>query len=122
MAVGSCAYIGEAQYDRPGDPYGGDYQIFTNIHQDQPALMLWLGDNTYLREVDWHSRSGIQHRFTHTRSLSEMQPLLASTHHYAIWDDHDYGPNNSDRSFIFKDIVTDIFCDFWGNPTCGIPQ
>jgi alkaline phosphatase D len=122
MAVGSCAYVGEEQYDRPGTPYGGDYHIFTHIHKDQPDIMLWLGDNTYLREVDWHSRSGIQHRFTHTRSLAEMQPLLASTHHYAIWDDHDYGPNDSDRSYILKDVVSDIFCDFWGNPTCGIPQ
>jgi len=122
IALGSCAYVGEAQYDRPGDPYGGDYHIFTHIHEDQPDLMLWLGDNTYLREVDWHSRSGIQHRFTHTRSLPEMQALLASAHHYAIWDDHDYGPNNSDRSYIYKDIVRETFCQFWGNPTCGIPQ
>lgn len=122
MALGSCTYVGEPEYDRPGEPYGGDYQIFTSIHADEPDLMLWLGDNMYLREVDWNSRSGIQHRFTHTRSLPEMQPLLASTHHYAIWDDHDYGPNDSDRSYVLKDVTRETFCQFWGNPSCGIPQ
>lgn len=50
-----------------------------------------------------------------------MQPLLASAHHYAIWDDHDFGPNNSDRSFIHKDKTLKAFQLFWGNPTYGLP-
>ena len=52
-----------------------------------PDFMLWLGDNTYLRESDWNSRTGFIKRYPHTRALSELQPLLASTHHYATWDD-----------------------------------
>jgi len=83
--------------------------------------MLWLGDNVYLREADWYTTTGIQHRYTHTRSLPELQPLLASTHHYAIWDDHDFGPNDSDRSFIHKEKTASTFQQFWGNPTFGLP-
>lgn len=120
MAVGSCAYVNEPQYDRPNNPYGGDYQIFTNIHKQQPDAMLWLGDNAYLREVDWNSRSGILHRNTHTRSLPELQPLLASTHHYAIWDDHDFGPDDSDASFTHKDLTLEAFKLFWANPSYGL--
>jgi alkaline phosphatase D len=82
--------------------------------------MLWLGDNTYLREVDWFTRTGFIHRYTHSRSLPELQPLLASTHHYAIWDDHDFGPNDSDRSFIHKDMATEVFSSFWANPKVGL--
>ncbi|MCB0579692.1 MAG: alkaline phosphatase family protein, partial [Phaeodactylibacter sp.] len=85
-----------------------------------PDAMIWLGDNTYLREVDWYSRTGILARYTHTRSLAEMQPLLASTHHYAIWDDHDYGPNDSDRTYTHKETTLEAFRLFWGNPTFGI--
>ncbi|MBI1225180.1 MAG: alkaline phosphatase family protein [Bacteroidetes bacterium] len=121
MAVGSCAYVNEEVYDRPGQPYGGDYQIFTSIHKQRPDLMIWLGDNTYLREPDWNTRTGFLHRNTHTRSLPELQALLASTHHYAIWDDHDYGPNDSDGSFIHKELSTEVFKDFWANPTYGLP-
>jgi alkaline phosphatase D len=120
IALGSCAYINEPAYDRPGRPYGGDYQIFGAIHRQRPDLMLWLGDNTYLREPDWFTRTGFLHRYTHTRSLPELQPLLASTHNYAIWDDHDYGTNDSDGSYIYKDLATEVFKMFWANPTYGL--
>lgn len=122
MAIGSCAYINEPQYDRPGRPYGGEYSIYNSIYKMQPDAMLWLGDNTYLREADWYSTAGIQRRYTHTRSVKEMQPLLASTHNFAVWDDHDYGPNDSDRSFIHKDKTRKVFQDFWANPTYGVPM
>ncbi len=122
LAIGSCAYVNETRYDRPGKPYGGNYEIFEAIHGKRPDAMIWMGDNTYLREVDWFSETGIMHRYTHTRSLPEMQPLLASTHHYAIWDDHDFGPNDSDRSFIHKDLTTKAFELFWGNPSFGLPH
>jgi alkaline phosphatase D len=78
--------------------------------------MVWGGDNTYLREPDWNTRTGILYRNTHTRSLPEMQPLLGSTHHYAIWDDHDFGPNDSDRGFSLKNMTSEAFRLFWGNP------
>ncbi len=121
VALGSCFYVNETKYDRPGKPYGDGYHIFKAIHAEQPDLMLWLGDNTYLREVDWYTRTGFIHRYTHTRSLPELQPLLASTHHYAIWDDHDFGPNDSDGSSVHKGMAKDIFQLFWGNPTYGLP-
>ncbi len=116
FATGSCAYINEEKYDRPGKPYGGDYQIFEDIYKKTPNFMLWLGDNVYLREADWHSKKGILHRYTHTRSLAEMQAMLGSMHHYAIWDDHDYGPNDSDRSYHLKRETEKTFKLFFANP------
>lgn len=120
VATGSCAYINEAQYDRPGKPYGSNYQIFTSIYQQKPDVMLWLGDNVYYREPDWNTRSGMIHRMTHDRATPELQPLLASAAHYAIWDDHDYGPNDSDGTWVHKDMAWEVFRDFWGNPTFGV--
>ncbi len=120
FVVGSCNYVNEERFDRPGEPYGSDFEIFESIHQKHPDFMLWLGDNTYLREPDWNSRAGFLHRYTHTRSLPQLQPLLASTHHYAIWDDHDYGPNDSDGSFWLKRTASEIFKLFWGNPNYDV--
>jgi alkaline phosphatase D len=120
IALGSCAYVNEPEYDRPGEPYGGGLEIFTSIVRAKPDAMLWLGDNVYLREADWYTRTGILARYTHTRSIPELQPLLASTHHYATWDDHDFGPDNSDRSWIHKDASLEAFKLFWGNPTYGV--
>jgi alkaline phosphatase D len=120
FAFGSCHYVNEPPYDRPGTPYGGEHEIFKEIAKQKPDLMVWGGDNTYLREVDYDSRSGMIARYTHTRSVPEMQALLGATHHLATWDDHDYGPNDADRSFIYKDQSTDIFKLFWGNPNYGV--
>lgn len=111
---GSCAYINDPPYDRPGDPYGQDTRIFRSMAGQDADLMIWGGDNTYLREVDWYSATGIYYRNQHTRKAEELQELLAAMSHYAIVDDHDFGPNNSDRSFELKDAATEAFKDYWG--------
>jgi alkaline phosphatase D len=61
----------------------------------------------------------MNYRNTHTRSTPELQPLLAGTHHYATWDDHDYGPNDHNRSFVHKDLSLEVFKNFWANPNYG---
>jgi len=119
IAVGSCSYVNEAAYDRAGDPWGGGYSIFDRIADTRPDFMLWLGDNVYFREVDWQSRSGLLYRYTYERRLPELQRLLATTRHYATWDDHDYGPNDSDRGWFLKNDARDVFMAYWPNPSYG---
>lgn len=121
LALGSCTYINEPAYDRPGRSYGGNYGIFDAIADQKPDLMLWLGDNVYLREPDWGSWSGFLYRYTHTRSTPEMQRLLRTTSHAAIWDDHDFGPNDGDGSFVGSAMAREAFDIFWPNPTNGVP-
>jgi len=120
--AGSCVYINDSLTDRPGKPYGGDIQIFKAMAKHDADFMLWLGDNTYYREVDWNTRTGMLYRNSQTRKLPEMQPLLSKMSHFAIWDDHDFGPNNSDRSFWNKELSRDVFRYFWANPSYGLPD
>lgn len=120
-AFGSCYYANDPPLDRPGRPYGGSTAIFEQIRRTSPDLMLWLGDNVYLREADWWSPEGIDYRYRHARSEPDLQPLLAAAAHYATWDDHDYGPNNSDRSYVHKGAALQTFADYWPNPTHGLP-
>ena len=122
FALGSCYYANEPAYDRPGRAYGGSYDIFHAIDTLRPDFMLWLGDNVYLREGDFDARSGILHRYAHARAVPQLQPLLHHTHHYATWDDHDYGPNDSDRSYVHKDWTREAFELFWANPPTEHPQ
>lgn len=111
--AGSCVYINDPAYDRPGKGYGGDYQILEHMGDEDADFMVWLGDNTYFREVDYWSRSGLYYRHSHTRRTAEMQSLLRSMHHYAIWDDHDYGPNDSEWTYALKGHARDAFDDYW---------
>ncbi|WP_438968597.1 alkaline phosphatase D family protein [Nonlabens sp.] len=114
IAIGSCTFINDQKDDRPS-PYGGHYEVFNSILSKDPDLMLWSGDNIYLRTPDFLTETGIRYRHRNTRALPQLQPLLGSVHHYATWDDHDYGPNDSDRSYVHKKITEKAFNDYWGN-------
>jgi alkaline phosphatase D len=120
VAFGSCNYVNEPEFDRPGKGYGSGHEIFGNIANKNPDIMVWGGDNMYLREADWDSKTGIYHRNTHSRSIKELKPLLAKTQNFAIWDDHDYGSNDSDRSFYNKYVSQKAFRDFWANKSYGL--
>jgi len=118
LAFGSCNYINDSTTDV--EVKGGDYHIFESIAKEHPDMMLWLGDNIYLRPGEWDSNTGFAYRYTHSRNVPEMKELLSSVIHYATWDDHDYGPNDSDRSYIHKDIAREWFMKFWANPSYGL--
>ena len=81
--------------------------------------MLWGGDNWYYRETDFDSISGLWYRAQLTRAQPELRKLFAVMPHYATWDDHDYGSNDANKSFEFKDEALRIFKAYWGNPMYG---
>lgn len=119
VALGSCVYVNDSTLGKSENYRGGNYEIYTAIYSKDPDMMLWLGDNTYLRNKEWATKEGILYRYTHTRSLAALQPLLGATEHYAIWDDHDYGPNDSDERFSNKQTSLEAFKYFWANPSYG---
>jgi alkaline phosphatase D len=121
IAIGSCAYVNDGRFDRPGPPFGAGYGIFDAIADQRPELMLWLGDNVYFREPEWTSLEAMSARYRFYRALPELQRLWRSTSHVAVWDDHDYGPNDGDASFVMKGAAFEAFRRYWPNPTHGLP-
>ena len=117
--AGSCAYINEAVYDRPGNPYGQDTSIFSAMAKTSANFNIWMGDNWYTREVDYATVWGLQYRASHDRSLKILQPFMASMPQYSIWDDHDYGPNDAGKEYIFKKESREVFKSYALNPTFG---
>jgi alkaline phosphatase D len=117
--MGSCAYLNDPEYDRPGPGYGKTTRTYELMGETDADFMLWTGDNWYWREADYSSVSGMWYRPSYHRSTPELQKLLGTMHHYAIWDDHDYGPNDSNWSFEYKEVALDIFQAYWGNHTYG---
>ncbi len=120
LLTGSCAYLNDPLFDRPGKPYGGGYEIYEPMAQEGADLMVWLGDNLYYREVDCQSPQGMALRYRQQRGFAPLDAFLRSTPQVAIWDDHDYGPNDSDASFEFKNASLDLFKTYWANPTYGV--
>lgn len=113
VVFGSCAG------DWGRDP---DQPIFRAIHGLDPDLFLWLGDNIYfgLEGREWEDPGLMEARWSKQRAMPSLQALLADTPHYAIWDDHDYGPNDSDREYVLRDFSLDLFTSYWPNPAAGL--
>lgn len=117
--TGSCAYFNQPEYDRPGKPYGGDSSIFETMAKEKAAFMIWLGDEWYTREVDYYSDWGLWYRAQHERALPILQNFWKAMPQYAMWDDHDYGPNDIGKNYILKNTSRDIWKKYWCNPSYG---
>lgn len=117
--IGSCTYLNETAFDRPGKPYGQDPNILNVMAETRADFMVWTGDNVYLREADWTSSYGIKRRYSYNRAQKELQRNLSVRPNYAIWDDHDFGPNDSNGSYDLKDETLAAFKAYWGNKTYG---
>jgi alkaline phosphatase D len=122
IAIGSCFFLADADPTYPGQDYGGGFEIFQAIAEKRPDVMLWLGDNLYLQQPDLFDPHSMAARYRRQREFEPLQTLLTATTHLAIWDDHDYGPNDSDTSYVFKGETLKLFTRYWPNPTFGLPD
>lgn len=97
-------------------------RIWHTIKDQAPRALLMLGDNVYIDDPE-HSLT--QH-FCYYRRFSrpEWRDLVAGTGVYAIWDDHDFGKDDSfggpeTDEPAWKREVFNIFRQNWNNPSYG---
>ncbi|MGF1547519.1 MAG: alkaline phosphatase D family protein [Thiotrichales bacterium] len=123
LATGSCAHIALDVSGPEASRFSSGYGIFDRIAAQRPDAMLWLGDSIYYRDSDFAENPPEQMnaRWAITRTFEPLQQLLQTGHHYAIWDDHDYGPNNSNRGFEHRDSSLALFRRYWPQATYGLP-
>lgn len=79
-------------------------------------LLLMLGDNHYANTTEIPK---LRTYYTAHRLSAGWRDLTARTPVYAVWDDHDYGPNNSDGTQKGKEDSLRIFHEFWANAPCA---
>ncbi len=84
--------------------------------------MLWGGDNLYFQQQDELDPAAMAMRYQRQRTYPPLQKLLTSAPHLAIWDDHDYGPNDADMSYGMKGDSLQLFRRYWTNPSYGLPD
>jgi alkaline phosphatase D len=78
----------------------------------KPDAFIFLGDNIY---GDTKSMDTLRLKYQMLADKTEFQKLKASTNLLAIWDDHDYGWNDSGRHYPFKEESKNIFLNFFGD-------
>ena len=97
-----------------------DAALWADLDARTPVdLVLLLGDNHYANtsEPDKQRAAFIAHRDNAGfRSLFQRTPM------YAIWDDHDFGVDNSDGTQQDKELSLRTFQEFFANPAFGEPE
>jgi len=109
IAFGSCAHT--ARF--PEQP------IFKAIAKAKPDAFVFLGDSVYLTRSDCKEPRRIFGRYLEGRLRTDRRHMQARIPNYAIWDDHDFGPNNSDKTFKHRGESLRVFKRFWANPSYG---
>jgi alkaline phosphatase D len=81
-------------------------------------LLMMLGDNHYGDTTDPAKLRDYYHMM---RTVDGFTRLIREVPTYAVWDDHDYGPNNSDGTQPGKENSLRVFGQWWANPAAGEP-
>lgn len=94
--------------------------IWNQIYEKKPELLLLLGDNIYSDKRHWF------HRYTsgNPTKIRKLYDLFLNDNNWkilksslslgvnAIYDDHDYGLNNADKYFKYRNDSMQLFWDF----------
>ncbi len=119
--TGSCAYLDRNKEDANGMLYDGDTSIFYSMSKSKANFMLWLGDNWYLDKDESKTVGGLWKKAVSQRNSPSLQRISQNMTEYAIWDDHDFGDNDSYKSFPLKNMSRNIFINMWKfNPSYGL--
>ncbi|MBI1320729.1 MAG: hypothetical protein GC168_17530 [Candidatus Hydrogenedens sp.] len=109
VCYGSCPRWGEDRIQ----------PIWSVVNELEPDLFFWLGDNIYGDALD---PDILAEEYRRQRDVTGLQPLIHSTPQLAIWDDHDYGLNDHNRTNPVKDLALGVFKQYWPNPAYGLPD
>jgi len=84
----------------------------------RPDLFLFVSDNHYGNTPDLES---LWWNYRHALEVPERAELLANVSTLAIWDDHDYVGNNTNRTSPGRESALRAFGDYWATPPTGLP-
>lgn len=101
IAIGSCNRQNE------------DQSIWQNISDEQPDLWIWLGDNIY---GDTEDMELLQQKYSQQKQNSLYQQFIQDTPVIGIWDDHDYGVNDGDKTYPMRAESQALMMDFLDVP------
>ena len=97
-------------------------RMWHTIAAQNPLAFLFLGDNVY---IDHPTLPDVQ-RYVYYRRQSrpEYRTLTATTPIFAIWDDHDFGENDSfggpeENPAPWREDVWRLYRQNWANPAYG---
>lgn len=83
------------------------------INAQKPQLWIWGGDNIYADHLWESAREG---EYAHLKSTPGYKTLRSNAMIVGTWDDHDYGFNNTGKTYKGKDASQKMMLDFLDEP------
>jgi phosphodiesterase/alkaline phosphatase D-like protein len=99
VAVGSCARV------------GSNGAVFDTIRELDPAMLVIDGDWNYAN-LTGEDEQPFREIYDHTLSRASQSALYRSTPIAYVWDDHDYGGNNGDRTSSTRAAAMAVYREY----------
>jgi len=85
------------------------------LNTGEPNIQLLVGDNMYTTESP-PSKDHYWFKYFQQRAVPEFTNVFRAFPTFAVWDDHDYGPNDEDATFAQKDVARQAYADLYPHP------
>jgi hypothetical protein len=93
--------------------------VWDEVLKQHPGFLVLNGDTVY---ADTTNYTEIWSYHMNQRQIGPFANIIRQIPTYATWDDHDYGPNDSDGTQPGKNDSIRAFHDVWANPSYGTPD
>jgi len=106
IAFGSCANTRRFPKQR----------IWSEIEKEEADTVVLLGDTPYIDSTRLKEQ---RRKYREFYSLPGLKSLFRHTPFYGVWDDHDFGKDDSDGFLKGKESSRQAFIEYHGNPSYG---
>lgn len=101
---------------------------FLSIAKRKPDLFIWTGDATYLDSPsisvinqivstdDFNYQDALK-KYNQTYNNEHYKDFRKTTPVIGVWDDHDFGVNNSNGRFLYKEDSKELYLNFLEEPS-----
>jgi alkaline phosphatase D len=101
---------------------GIEDRTYKHVVKTEADFNLWIGDYLYYFPKHYKSPENMAAHWVWKRKRRLIAKFTESMPQYSIWDDHEYGWNDADASFVFKEQSLNLFSKYWANPAYGTPE
>jgi alkaline phosphatase D len=105
IAFGSCA-----------NELRGSSTVWNRINEDKETALVLLGDTPY---IDTTNLTVQRARYRIFAAVPAFAKLVSHTPLYSMWDDHDFGRNDTDGNLEGKENSRQAFKEYRLNPSFG---
>ena len=99
-----------------GDPLDQAQPIWTEVARQRPDAICLIGDTPYIDTTDLDKQ---RKKYRELFGVPELIALRRTTPMYGVWDDHDFGKNDTDGNLKGKDRSRKAFMEYHPNNPTG---